>query len=108
MFSINGVEWKIAYVPNSHSTLTRQDGSVSIGSCDNTTHTIYLNENLRGRLLRKVLCHEIAHAAMFSYNVKLQPLQQQVIADLIATYGEEIVTITNRIFEKLKEEYPYN
>ena len=30
---------------------------------------------------------------------------QEVIADLIATYGEEIITITNKIFTKLKERH---
>lgn len=107
MFTINNQQWKVAYVPNFHSTLTRADGSVSIGSCDNTTHTIYLNQNLYGGLLKKVLCHQISHAAMFSYNVKLDPLQEQVIADLIATYGEQIISITNKIFNKLQESYPY-
>ena len=55
-----------------------------------------------GKLLKKVLCHEITHAAMFSYNVQLTLEQEQLIADLISTYGEEIVYITNKIFTKLE------
>ena len=64
--------------------------------------TIYINQNLKGDLLKKVLCHQITHAAMFSYNVDLTVEQQELIADLISTYGEEIVYITNKIFNKLE------
>lgn len=108
MFSINDVRWRVAYVPPAHNMLIRTDGSTSIGSCDNSTHTIYLDQTLRGTALKKVLCHEIAHAAMFSYHVQLKPQQQEVIADLIATYGQQIIAITNKIFKKLQEEYIYH
>lgn len=39
---------------------------------------------------------------MFSYNVFLTPEQEELLADLIATYGEEIIYITNKIFKKLR------
>ena len=57
------------------------------------------------QLMKKVLCHEITHAAMFSYNIFLTLDQEELLADLIATYGEEIITITNRVFAKLKGGY---
>lgn len=38
-------------------------------------------------MLKKILCHEITHAAMFSYNVDLSIEQEELVADLIATYG---------------------
>lgn len=44
---------------------------------------------------------QITHAAMFSYNVDLSIEQEELIADLISTYGEEIIYITNKIFTKL-------
>ena len=53
--------------------------------------------------LKKVLCHELTHAAMFSYNVELTIEQEELLAELIATYGEEIIDITNILFYKLKE-----
>jgi hypothetical protein len=37
--------------------------------------------------MKKVLCHELTHAAMFSYNVDLNYQQGELIADLVATYG---------------------
>ena len=39
---------------------------------------------------------------MFSYDVSLTLEQEELLADLIATYGEEIVSITNKVFAKLK------
>lgn len=82
--------------------LIREDGVRTLGMCDKDTKTIYLAENLEGSMLKKVICHELVHAAMFSYNVYLSLEQEEVIADIIATYGEEIINITNKVFYKLQ------
>ena len=102
MFLINNTYWKLAFVSPDFPLLRRWSGDFSIGACDNLTRTIYINETLSGDLLKKVLCHEITHAAMFSYGVSLSLEQQQLVADLISTYGEEIIYIANKIFSKLK------
>lgn len=57
-----------------------------------------LNTEMRWR----VLCHEITHAAMYSYNVQLNIDQEEILADLVATYGYEIIEITNKIFKKIE------
>lgn len=101
MFIINNVYWKLTFVPPDFPLLQRTNGDFTIGACDNLTRTIYINEVLQGALLRKVLCHEITHAAMFSYNVDLSVEQEQLVADLISTYGDQIIYITNKIFSKL-------
>lgn len=98
MFLINNIYWKLSFVPSNFPLLRRLNGEYSIGACDNLTRTIYLNENLQGAMLKKVLCHEITHAAMFSYNVELSMQQQELVADLISIYGEEIIHTTNKIF----------
>lgn len=103
MFLINNVYWKIALVSPDYPLLQRQSGDYSIGACDNLTRTIYINNTLSGELFKKVLCHEITHAAMFSYHVYLSIEQEEIIADLISTYGEEIIYITNKIFNKLEK-----
>lgn len=102
MFIINNIYWKLAFVPPDFPLLQRINGDYTIGACDNLTRTIYINETLKGNLLRKVLCHQITHAAMFSYNVDLSIEQEELIADLLSTYGEEIIYITNKIFTKLE------
>ena len=98
---INGIYWKIAVVIPTYPLLHKRNGLYAIGACDNLTRTIYLSNTLSGTLLKKVLCHEIVHAAMFSYNVNLSLEQEELIADLIATYGDEIIAVTNKIFDKL-------
>lgn len=103
MFTINNEEWGVKIVAPSHHKLIRSDGTSSIGSCDDKTKTIYINETLEPYLMKKVLCHEITHAAMFSYNVELSLDQEELLANLIATYGQEIIAITNKIFKRILE-----
>lgn len=102
MFEINGRTWFIKFTSPYDEVFRMEDGNYTIGSCDNPTSTIYLADDLKGVMLKKVLCHEIVHSAMFSYNVQLNYEQEELLADIIATYGEEIINITNKIFKKLR------
>lgn len=104
MVNINGVEWGIYLVSPFHSVLRRSDGSYVLGCCDNLTQNIYINDDLDNYYIKKVLCHEIVHAAIFSYRVDLTVEQEEIVADLIATYGSEIIQITNKVFKKYKEQ----
>ena len=101
MFKINGIDWEIKFASPNHPKLKRIDGSYALGSCDDTTKIIYISEIVPVNKLKKVLCHEITHAAMFSYNVQLDINQEELVADLIATYGPEIIRITNKIFSRI-------
>lgn len=103
MFVINGEIWDVLLVSPNHPALQRSDGSYALGTCYDGNKTIYMNIDLMDapQLFKKVLCHEITHSAMFSYNVTLDYSQEELIADLIATYGEEIIDVTNRIFTHL-------
>ena len=105
MFTINGELWYLKFVPSNYSKLFRSDGSLSIAACDDVDRIIYINNSLNGLFLKKVLCHEITHAAMFSYDVGLSYQEEELLADLIATYGEEIIQVTETLFEKLKERW---
>ena len=78
-----------------------ENGEFTIGVCDDNTKTIYISNLLRGEKLKQVLCHEIVHAAMFSYNVELEYEQEELLANLIAIYGKEIIQITDNIFKRL-------
>lgn len=102
MFLINNEYWYILFVPYNYKKLYRTDGTLSIAACDDTTKTIYISNEISGQYLHKVLCHEITHAAMFSYNIYLSLEQEELLADIIATYGDEIIHITNKVFTKIK------
>ena len=102
MFNINGRWWHIYFVSPNHPELQRPDGVTTLGSCNNKTSSIYVNDMLNAKMRWRVLCHEITHAAMYSYNVQLNIDQEEILADLVATYGCEIIEITNKIFKKIE------
>lgn len=104
MFIINSQEWKIHLVSPNHPALLNTDGLYTLGACDNDTKSVYINDMLSDQQIWKVLCHEITHAAMFSYGIDLSLEQEELLADLVATYGYEIIEVTNIIFSKLKGE----
>lgn len=107
MVNINGEDWRILLVSPNHPALYRSDGSLSIGACSDDTKAIYLNEELPLERMKKVLCHELTHAAMFSYNIELSLDQEELLADLVATYGQEIINKTNKIFCRLRNRGVY-
>lgn len=101
MFTINHEIWVIKFMQPYDEIFRMDNGEFTIGVCDDNTKTIYLSNLLRGEKLKQVLCHEIVHAAMFSYNVELDYEQEELLANLIAIYGKEIVQITDNIFKRL-------
>lgn len=101
MVNINGEDWKILLVSSNHPSLVRSDGSVTIGVCDDNKKSIYIVEGLSQFYFKKVLCHELTHACMFSYDIELTLEQEELLADLVATYGQEIIHMTNLIFNRL-------
>ena len=103
MANINGEDWKILLVSSNHPALQRPDGSFTLGCCDDNVKSIYVVEGLTDYYFKKVLCHELVHACMYSYNINLNEYQEEVLADLIATYGQEILSITNSLFCRLVE-----
>lgn len=102
MFKINEEIWYIKFISPHHDLFIMPNGNSTVGTCDDETKTIYLASTLEGKMLRKVLCHEIVHSAMFSYNVYLDYEQEELLANLIATYGKEIISIADEMFKRLQ------
>ena len=107
MFIINGEQWRVLFVPENYVALLKPNGDFAAAACDDYTKTIYLSNLLSRDYLKKVLAHEVTHAAMFSYNVSLSLAQEELLAELMSTFGEEIVDITNIIFNYLKRKGRY-
>ena len=103
MFVINGIEWDIKFVSPNSPNLRRSDGSVTCGVCDFRDRCIYLSDMLQGAFLRKVYIHEVCHAAVFSYSISIDLLQEEFLCDFIATYGDEIFAIVDDLFMALKK-----
>lgn len=91
MFDINGVRWEIEFIKPNSPELTRSDGSITVGMTDGNTNTVYLSSALRGAFLRRVLCHELCHCFMFSYDIHIPIEQEEFMADWISLYGEDLV-----------------
>ena len=103
MVNINGKGWKIYVVSSNHPALKKPNGSFALGCCDDSIKSIYIVEGLTDSYFKKVLCHELVHACMYSYNIDLNDYQEEILADLIATYGQEIMLITNSMFKRLSD-----
>lgn len=104
MFNINGITWNVRLVNAYSSMLLDQNYNLfTLGACDVKTKTIYIADDLDDYMTWKVLCHEIVHAIIFSYGIQLESLEEEIVADIIATHGEEIIELTNKIFGKTKK-----
>ena len=101
-FVINGISWQVRIVPPTYPTLLTDYNTFTLGCCDNSIKTIYIADGLNEVKFRKVLAHEVTHAAMFSYKVQLTLDQEELLADIFSTYGDEIVYVTNKVFRKIK------
>ena len=98
MIKINGKLWRVRLVPPQHPILFR-NGNPALGCCDDITKTIYISNAISQVYMRKVLCHEIVHAAMYSYDVPIDDNIEEIVADMIATYGNEIMTLSNMTYD---------
>lgn len=103
-FIINGIVWRVRIVPPTFPILLMNYDRFTLGCCDNATKTIYIADGLSEDKFYKVLGHEVTHAAIFSYQVILTEDQEELLADIISTYGKEIVLVTNRVFRKIKKQ----
>lgn len=101
-FIVNNIRWHVIQVPPTHPMLLNDAGNFTLGCCNNNYKTIYIAQGLGWEKFKKVLCHEITHAAMYSYQIWLTEDQEELIADILSTYGDEVITVTNRVFKKIR------
>mgnify|MGYP003296150464 CR=1 FL=1 len=90
-------------VAPSHPLLLTPWKTHALGVCDKTTQTIYVDKTLKPRKQKEILCHEIVHATIFSYGIELSVEDEEFIADLIAKHGNEIIKLTDRLFNQFKK-----
>ncbi len=99
---INGIRWSVRLVTPSHPMLFTPWRTHALGVCDKTTRTIYIDKTLSRRQLRETLCHEIVHAIMFSYQIDLTYEEEEMVAELISYYGDEIIKLTTVLYDGIK------
>jgi hypothetical protein len=99
---INGLRWRVRLVSPAHPLLLTPWRTHAYGVCDKTTQTICIDKTLSPHYLKEVLYHEIVHAFMFSYGVDLSYAEEEMVAELISGYGEDIVKESNAIYNGIK------
>jgi hypothetical protein len=99
---INGVRWRIRMVSPSHPMLLTPWKTHALGVCDKVTQTIYVDKTLKSAKIKEVLCHEIVHASMFSHAVNLSYDEEEMVAELMSTYGDDIIKQTNIIYNGIR------
>jgi hypothetical protein len=99
MINIGGEWWRVLLVSPHHPLLKMGNGKYAVGVCDDPLKTIAVSDALDCYQLRNVLCHELTHAAMYSYNIELGYEQEEVIANLFAAHGQEIIDTANLFFK---------
>ena len=102
MFTINGEYWAIMLVAPYDEMLLMPNGDFALGVCNDSTKTIYINKELHCDAFEQVLCHELVHASMFAYNVELGFEEEELLAEVISIFGEEIIDITDIVFDRIK------
>lgn len=105
MFTINGMVWKVRFVPPNNSALIMPDGAKAAGMCDSNTRTLYIDRTIHGSYLKEVLSHEIVHAGLFAYGIELDYETEEVVANIVAKYGREIIKLADSVFKKIKRGY---
>ena len=99
---INGVRWRVRLVSPAHPLLLTPWRTHAYGVCDKITQVICIDETLPQDLMREVLRHEIVHAFMFSYGVDLSYDEEELVADLVSLYGEDILQWSHAVYAGIK------
>ena len=95
--NVNGVEWKFLFVNPEDYNLINNQGKYTLGMTDNNIHCVFISNNIYGKLLYNVLCHELCHVYIFSYNIYMDVEDEEHLAQFIADYGKWIISDTNEL-----------
>lgn len=95
--NINGLNWKIVFTENDNDLIV--NSSVRLGVTDRNRLTIFLYDGLKGKLLRKVLIHELTHAWLFSYDYNLDVETEEMLCEFLDTYAENIIDEADEYLE---------
>lgn len=102
-FNMNGISWEIRFVKPDSPMLVDRTRTLTVGTTDPKTKTIYLSNYLSGEFLMTVLLHELGHAALYSFDF-LDEIHQmtypdswidieEFICNFLADYGRGIFRI---------------
>lgn len=89
--NINGFEWKVQFVPETHEALVDEDGKPSAdGIALLRKGEIYIDRELPKGMMEKVVTHELVHAIAHSYDVDLENVGEEKMCDFVGTFFDVI------------------
>lgn len=100
-FTVNGKEWQLSFVEPTNTMLIRSDKVFTLGVTDNNYQTVFINNQLKGKLLDKVVCHELVHVFSFSYDMDIPIDTEEIVADFLATYGRNVFNVADELLRKI-------
>lgn len=101
MFLINGIEWKIKFVPEESKGLKRSDGTASLAVTDWNDRIVLVSDKPHGMFLRKIIAHELCHCFCFSYGIHMPIEQEEYLADWISLYGTDLVYLLDDLMKNI-------
>ncbi len=107
VFYLNKQPWDILIVKSDDSMLIDRTGRLTLATTDPSTRTVYLSDKLHGKMLTKVLLHELGHCTMVSFGL-LDDIHKAVkreywfqaeewLCNYIADYGLKILQVTSKM-----------
>lgn len=96
--NINGLEWKIFWVDQSHPKL---DGENAYGITHFRECEIYIDSELAAPLLKQIIIHELVHAIAFSYGVELVDATEERFCDFTAAHFDELKKLRKAILKSI-------
>ena len=102
MFTINGMQWSVRFVPLYSEDLMRSDGSYTFGMCDGNTNTIYIAKSLNSDFTERILCHELTHAICFSWDISIPIETEEWLCNFMADHGKEIIYLLDDLIAIFK------
>lgn len=66
---MNGYSWRALFVRPDDPMLVDRTGTLTVATTDPDTRMVYISNAIHGKLLEKVLIHELGHCAILSYGL---------------------------------------
>ena len=104
---INNLIWEIFISPSMSPELT-VGNNVCAGVTWCMQQKIHLSADLDRNNAKGVISHELAHAFLYSTQIKKEePYTEEEMCEFISKWGEQILTLTNEIYDELYPSYSH-
>lgn len=104
-FMANNYVWHVYSVhPRNHNLLRNDLSGYALGMCDSNIKCIFINSELSDRKRELVLAHEIYHAFLFSYGVRIENVDlEEDLCNLFAEHGRDMILLLDRLLMEILE-----